>query len=59
MLLQEEEQASEKGPRPEAERSDEKDEEGEYSISDDFIVYDDGRPIADRRKKRKPIFADA
>jgi hypothetical protein len=25
----------------------------------DFIVDDDGRPIADRRKKRKPIFTDA
>ncbi|KAJ4440072.1 hypothetical protein ANN_08204, partial [Periplaneta americana] len=54
----EEERASEKG-RPEAERYDEEEEEGEYSDADDFIVDDDGRPIADRRKKRKPIFSDA
>jgi hypothetical protein len=59
MLLQEEERVSEKGHRPEPERFDEEDEEGEYSDSDDFIVDDDGRPIADRRKKRKPIFTDA
>lgn len=55
----EEERASEKGHRPEAERFDEDDEEGEYSDADDFIVDDDGRPIADRRKKRRPIFTDA
>lgn len=59
ILPQEEERASEKGHRPEAERFDEDDEEGEYSDSDDFIVDDDGRPIADRRKKRKHIFTDA
>lgn len=37
------------------------DEEGEdlESDADDFIVDDDGRPITDRRKKRKPIFTDA
>jgi hypothetical protein len=58
MLLQEEERASEKGRRPEAECFDEEDEEGECSDSDDFIV-DDWQPIADRRKKRKPIFPDA
>lgn len=34
-------------------------EEEEYSDADDFIVDDDGRPIADKRKKRKPIFTDA
>lgn len=33
--------------------------EDEYSDADDFIVDDDGRPIADKRKKRKPIFTDA
>ena len=26
---------------------------------DDFIVDDDGQPITDKRKKRKPIFKDA
>jgi hypothetical protein len=35
------------------------DDEGEYSDADDFIVDDHGRPIADKRKKRKPIFTDA
>lgn len=37
------------------------DEEGEdlESDADDFIVDDDGRPIAERKKKRKPIFTDA
>lgn len=55
----EEERASERG-RVEAERVDEEeDEEGEYSDEDDFIVDDDGRPIADKRKRRKPIFSDA
>lgn len=36
-------------------------DEGEYSDDDDdgFIVDDDGRPIAEKRKKRKPIFNDA
>ncbi|XP_014252442.1 transcription elongation factor SPT6 [Cimex lectularius] len=34
-------------------------DEGEYSDADDFIVDDEGRPIADKRKKRKPIFTDA
>ncbi|XP_054274705.1 transcription elongation factor SPT6-like isoform X1 [Macrosteles quadrilineatus] len=33
--------------------------EEEESDADDFIVDDDGRPIADKRKKRKPIFSDA
>ena len=37
----------------------EEEEEGEYSDADDFIVGDDGRPIAERRKKKKPIFSDA
>ncbi|XP_065344159.1 transcription elongation factor SPT6 [Cloeon dipterum] len=35
-------------------------DEGEYSDDpDDFIVDDDGNPIATKRKKRKPIFTDA
>ncbi|KAG8306071.1 Transcription elongation factor SPT6 [Homalodisca vitripennis] len=34
--------------------------EGEEDSEDDyFIVDDDGRPIAEKRKKRKPIFSDA
>ncbi|XP_065172067.1 transcription elongation factor SPT6 isoform X2 [Atheta coriaria] len=37
----------------------EEEDEGEYSDTDDFIVDDDGRPIADKKKKRKPIFTDA
>ncbi|XP_073971663.1 transcription elongation factor Spt6 isoform X2 [Rhodnius prolixus] len=39
-------------------RYDEEDVEGDYSDADDFIVDDEGRPIADKRKKRK-IFSDA
>ncbi|CAG9774076.1 unnamed protein product [Ceutorhynchus assimilis] len=35
----------------------EEEDEGEYSDADDFIVDDDGKPIA--RKKKKPIFTDA
>jgi hypothetical protein len=53
MPLQEEERASEKGQCPAAERYDDED-----SDSSDFIVSDDGLPIADRRKKRKPMFKD-
>lgn len=33
--------------------------EGEYSDADDFIVDDDGRPITERKKKRRHIFTDA
>ncbi|KAK6637223.1 hypothetical protein RUM44_007637 [Polyplax serrata] len=45
----------------EAEQYDVEEDEGEYSDDDDdgFIVDDDGRPIAEKRKKRKPIFNDA
>lgn len=44
----------------EPEQYDVEDEEGEYTDDDDgFIVDDDGRPIAEKRKKRKPIFNDA
>ncbi|KAL0838660.1 hypothetical protein ABMA28_016733 [Loxostege sticticalis] len=35
------------------------DNEDMESDADDFIVDDDGRPIAERKKKRKPIFTDA
>ncbi|RVE50918.1 hypothetical protein evm_004485 [Chilo suppressalis] len=44
-------------PRGEAEYDD--DAEDLESDADDFIVDDDGRPIAERKKKRKPIFTDA
>ncbi|KAH9627917.1 hypothetical protein HF086_015361 [Spodoptera exigua] len=44
-------------PRGEAEYDDEN--EDLESDADDFIVDDDGRPIAERKKKRKPIFTDA
>ncbi|CAH1116319.1 unnamed protein product [Phaedon cochleariae] len=37
----------------------EEEEEGEYSDADDFIVDDDGRPIAEKKKRKRPIFADA
>lgn len=53
----EEDRSSSRGPAPE--RYDDEEEEGEYSDADDFIVDDEGRPIADKRKKRKPIFTDA
>lgn len=43
----------------EPENFDEEASEGEYSDADDFIVDDDGRPIAEKKKKRKPIFSDA
>ncbi|CAL8073118.1 unnamed protein product [Orchesella dallaii] len=33
--------------------------EGEYSETDDFIVDDDGRPLKEARRKRKPIFTSA
>lgn len=58
---QDDERRSERSHRPavEPEQFGEEEEEGEYSDADDFIVDDDGRPIADKRKKRKPIFTDA
>ncbi len=37
--------------------SDESD--GEYSETDDFIVDDEGRPLTEKRRKRKPIFTDS
>ncbi|KAF7265216.1 transcription elongation factor Spt6 [Rhynchophorus ferrugineus] len=53
------ERRSERSHRPAAdtEQFGEEEEEGEYSDTDDFIVDDDGKPIA--RKKKKPIFSDA
>ena len=35
------------------------DEEESESDADDFIVDDEGRPIAEKKKKRRPIFTDA
>lgn len=58
-LTQDDERHSERSHRPaaEPEHFGEEEEEGEYSDADDFIVDDDGKPIA--RKKKKPIFSDA
>lgn len=56
--LQEEDRSSERREET-GDLDDEGDEEGDYSDADDFIVDDDGRPITDKRKKRKPIFTDA
>uniref|UniRef100_A0A1B6CNX7 Transcription elongation factor spt6 n=1 Tax=Clastoptera arizonana TaxID=38151 RepID=A0A1B6CNX7_9HEMI len=50
---------SDKVHRSEADHYDEVEDEEDYSDADDFIVDDDGRPIADKRRKRKPIFTDA
>lgn len=57
----EEENRSEDHHRQAATREVEYDEENEdlESDADDFIVDDDGRPIAERKKKRKHIFTDA
>ncbi|XP_012233466.2 transcription elongation factor SPT6 isoform X2 [Linepithema humile] len=55
----EDERRSERSHRPEAETFEEGSDEGEYTDADDFIVDDDGRPIAEKRKKKKPIFSDA
>lgn len=55
----EDERRSERSHRPEVDTFDEEGSEGEYTDADDFIVDDDGRPIAEKRKKKKPIFSDA
>ncbi|OXA61519.1 Transcription elongation factor SPT6 [Folsomia candida] len=52
----ENERPSRREEAPEQYASDESEVESE---TDDFIVDDDGQPIADKRKKRKPIFTDA
>ncbi|XP_050684543.1 transcription elongation factor SPT6 [Leptidea sinapis] len=54
---EEDENRSESAAPREAEYDDEN--EDLESDADDFIVDDDGRPIAERKKKRKPIFTDA
>ncbi|KAH0952476.1 hypothetical protein HN011_000116 [Eciton burchellii] len=55
----EDERRSERSHRPEADTFEEGSDEGEYTDADDFIVDDDGRPITEKRKKKKPIFSDA
>ncbi|XP_014483387.1 PREDICTED: transcription elongation factor SPT6 isoform X1 [Dinoponera quadriceps] len=57
--ITEDERRSERSHRPEVENFEEGSDEGEYTDADDFIVDDDGRPIAEKRKKKKPIFSDA
>ncbi|XP_045447974.1 transcription elongation factor SPT6 [Melitaea cinxia] len=54
---EEDENRSESAAPREVEYDDEN--EDMESDADDFIVDDDGRPIAERKKKRKPMFADA
>uniref|UniRef100_A0A7G3AZW4 Transcription elongation factor SPT6 n=1 Tax=Lutzomyia longipalpis TaxID=7200 RepID=A0A7G3AZW4_LUTLO len=56
---EDEERAAERQHAPvEADHFDEEDEE-EESDADDFIVDDDGVPITQRKKTRRPIFGDA
>lgn len=55
----EDERRSERSHRQEPETFDEEGSDGEYSDADDFIVDDEGRPIAEKRRKKKPIFTDA
>ena len=53
--LQEDERRSESHRRNEAERFD---EETDESDADDFIVDDFGVPIAEKKRKRRPVFTD-
>ncbi|XP_066596697.1 transcription elongation factor SPT6 isoform X2 [Prorops nasuta] len=56
----EDERRSERSHRPvAADTFEEEGSEGDYTDADDFIVDDDGRPITEKRKKKKPIFSDA
>lgn len=55
--MQEDENRSESAAPREVDYDDENDDM--ESDADDFIVDGDGRPIAERKKKRKPIFTDA
>lgn len=59
--LQDDERRSERSHRPvmESEPYAEEEEDGDYSDADDFIVDADGRPLAEKKRKRKPIFSDA
>ncbi|KAH8266384.1 hypothetical protein KR038_000011 [Drosophila bunnanda] len=49
------EHRSERSPR----EADDFGEDDSESDADDFIVDDNGRPIAEKKKKRRPIFTDA
>ncbi|XP_034935114.1 transcription elongation factor SPT6-like [Chelonus insularis] len=49
---------SERNHRKEPEVLEVEESEGEYSDSDDFIVDDDGRPVAERRRKKRAMFSD-
>lgn len=55
-ILKEEERPVRREETTEAYASEES--EGEYSETDDFIVDDEGRPITEKRRKRKPIYTD-
>lgn len=59
--MQDDERRSERSHRPamETEPYAEEEEEGDYSDADDFIVDADGRPLTEKKRKRKPIFSDA
>lgn len=47
-------------PMPEPEQfNDEEEEEGDSDSDGGFIVDDEGKPISEKRKKKRPIFADA
>lgn len=61
LFVKDDERRSERSHRPiqEPEQFGEEEDEGEYSDEDDFIVDDDGRPITEKKKRRKPIFTDA
>lgn len=59
MVVQEEDRSSERRDETVGDFDEEGDEEGDdYSDADDFIVDDEGRPIRDKQRKRKPIFTD-
>ncbi|KAJ1520204.1 hypothetical protein ONE63_004415 [Megalurothrips usitatus] len=55
----EEDRSSERRDRDETVGDYDEDGEDDESDADDFIVDDQGRPITEKRKKRKPIFTDA
>ncbi|XP_043664640.1 transcription elongation factor SPT6-like [Vespula pensylvanica] len=57
-VFMEEERRSERSHRPEVETLDEEGSEGDDDMND-FIVDEDGRSLAEKRMKKKPIFSDA
>lgn len=59
-IFQEEERRSERSARPAVDLDNMDDDDGnESSDADDFIVDDDGVPITEKKKKKRPMFADA